>query len=51
MKEGGIMEVIPFITYAKFSPKTVFSYPVIRTCSFAYEGVRNDSFLKILRMY
>ena len=46
MKEGGIMEVIPFSTYANFSPKTTFSYPVIRTRSFAYEGVKNDGFFE-----
>ena len=34
----------PFCKYAKFSEKLT-SYPLIRTCTFAYQGV-NISFLE-----
>ena len=41
----------PLSTYAKFSKKLTFLTPLIRTRRCAYQGVRNVSFSKILRMY
>ena len=35
-----------FSTYAKFSEKTNISYPLIRTRTCAYKGVRITSFLE-----
>ena len=40
-----------FSTFAKCSKQLTFLAPLIRTRMFAYQGVRNVSFQKILRTY